>query len=394
MYFKLYSGKKIFIQNKAFQFIFITFIISIGLGMFDGIFSLYLESILKNPSLVGFVSALIVMVTFFTYIFLTQIYSKYPVVKVWLYSTLILAFSLFLLYFFKHIIFFAIFLTISVISLALNYNTSAIILRHSTTLENLGKIQGYNYALRNLGWVIGPLLSSFILYKFGLLNNFLAIGFFIFFGWLLFLYYQIKAYEENKPLSITLRTIHQNILDFFRNKELLKLFFLRGSLSVYWSVIYIFTPLFILLNNLKPSFIGLFLGFICMPLIILELQIGKILDFMKIKRLFVAGAFFILFFLFLAFFINHIYFVLAAIFLSIIGAAFLEPTCETYFFRNVNQFMADRYYGVYRTSDSVFSLVARLLFGFILLFLSIKFVYLFTAMFFIITLMIAYKVKG
>ncbi len=391
MYLKLNSGK-IIIKEKSTQFIFLILFISIGFGIFDAIFSIYLESILKNPSFVGFASALIVMVMFFTYLFLTQIYSKYPTTKVWIYSTFLMAFCLFLLYFFENILIISFLAVISFISIALHYNSSAVILRHSTNLVNIGKIQGYYYTIRNLGWFFGPLISSVIVYKFGLLNNFFAIGLFIFIGWLLFLYYNIDIYEEKKKEPITFRYIYQNISDFFRNKELFKLYFIRGSLAVFWSVIYIFTPLYIILNNLDLSFVGIYLGVAIIPTILLEFQIGKITDSVKIKKLFVVGILFIIFFMVLAFIINNIYFSLAAILLSIIGAAFLEPTCETYFFRNVNKFIADRYYGVYRTSDGFFSLVTRLFFGFILLFLSIKFVYLFTGIFFIGFLYVANKV--
>lgn len=394
MYFKLNSGKKIFIQNKSFQFIFVFFFISMALGIFDGVYSIYLESILNNPALVGFVSGLIIMIMFFTYLFLTQFYSKYLVTFVWLISTILMAFSLFLLYFFESIIVFAILISIAIVSMTLHLNTTAIILRHSTTLENIGKIQGYYYTFRNLGWVIGPLISSVVLYKSGILNNFLYIGLFIFLGWLLFLYYQIKAYEENKPITITLKTIRQNIFEYFKNKELLKLYFIRGGLSFYWSVLYIFTPLYIIINNLSLSFVGIYLGIAAIPTILLEFKIGKLLDFNKIKNFFVVGYVFIIFFLFLAFLLNNIYYSLAAILLSVIGASFLEPTCETYFFKNVNQFITDRYYGVYRTSDSLFSISSRFLFGFLLLFVSIKFIFLFSAIIFLFMLYMSYKVIG
>lgn len=394
MYFKLKSGSKIFIQDKAFQFIFVIFFISVALGIYDGIISLYLESILKNPSLVGFVSALIIMIMFFTYLFLTQMYSKYPVTYVWLVSTLLMGFSLFLLYFLQNVVFFAILIGLAIISLTLHLNTSAIILRHSTTLENLGKIQGYYYSVRNIGWVVGPLISSFVLYKYGLLNNFLMIGLFIFIGWLLFLYYQIKAYEENKPTTINLRTIRQNIVEYFRNKELFKLYFLRGGLSFYWSVIYIFTPLYIILNNLSPSFIGIYLGILAVPLIIAEYLIAKRIDITLKRKLFLTGTIIIFSSLLLAFLFNNVYLTLLFVLISVIGAAYLEPTCETYFFNNVNQFVADRYYGVYRTSDSLFSLTSRLLFGFVLLFLNINFVYLITALFFLLIIYMASKVSN
>jgi MFS family permease len=395
MYFNLHSGKKIFIQNKSFQFIFVVFLISLGLGIFDAIFSLYLENILKDPSLVGFVSAIITMIMFFTYLFLTQMYSKYPVTHVWLVSTLLMGFCLFLLYFFSQIVIFTILIGLVVISMTLHFNTTAIILRHSSTLENIGKIQGYYYTFRNIGWVIGPLISSFILYKFGLLNNFLAIGLFIFSGWLLFLYYQIKAYEENKPQTISLKSIRQNIVDYFRNKELFKLYFLRGALSLYWSVFYIFTPLYILYNGLSISFVGIFLGVATIPVVIIEYFIAKKIDVILKRELFITGSFLISLFLVLAFVFNgYIYLSLIFILLSIIGAGFLEPTCETYFFNNVNQFIADRYYGVYRTSDSLFSLTSRLFFGFILLFLKIKFIYLFTGIFFILIYFISKNIKN
>lgn len=393
MYFKLKAGKRIFIQDKAIQFMVVILFISIGVGIYDGIISLYLENILKNPSLVGFVSALIIMIMFFTYMFLTQMYSKYPVTNVWLISTLAMAISLFLLYFFQNFLIFAILIGIFVVSLTLYNNTTAIILRHSTTLESIGKIQGFYYVAKNIGFVLGPLLSSYVLYKFGLFNNFLMIGLFIFIGWLFFLYFHIKAYEENKPQTITLKTIHQNIVDYFKNKELFKLYFIRGAISFYWAIIYIFTPLFILSKGISASLVGVFLGVLALPLIITQFLIAKKIDLISKKKLFIIGTSLISLFLFISFFFNNVYLTLLFVFFSVIGAAILEPSSEAYFFLNVNQFVTDRYYGVYRTSESLFSLFSRLFFGFILLFLKIKYIYLLTALFYIIIIYVATKVE-
>lgn len=385
---------KNFIKSPPYKLIFLLFFISVGIGIFDGIFSIFLETILVKPYLIGFVSSAVIFIMFFTYVLITNFLLKYPVVRTWSVSTIFLGISLFLLYFVTNIILIYILLALSFIFLALHFNTSLIILRYSTDLSNIGRVQGAYFSVSGIGWFIGPIISSLIIYYFGLSTNFLFIGLFIFIGWLLFLFYNIKIYEEKIDYIFTFKNFKENIYSFFKNSENLKIYFIRGSVSFYWGVIYIFVPLYILLNNLPTIFVGFYLSLAMLPLILLEFQVGKLTDTYNIKKIFIVGIIFIIFFMFLAFFINNIYLTLGFILLSVIGISFLEPTSEIYFFKNTNDFFTKRYYGILNTSDSVFGFVSRFFFGFILLFFKIDYVFLFTSIVFMFFLIIACSFKN
>jgi len=378
-------------KKASSKLILITFFISLGLGVLDSIFSIYLESIFGNPATVGFISGFLVFLMLLTYLYLTQMYSKYKVTQVWFFSTIALAFSLFALYFFKSIFLVLIFLIIFEISLALHYNATPILLYNSTTLANLGQVEGKYYTFRNLGWVVGPLLGSIILLEFGLVTNFIFVFIFIFIGWFLFTYFEIRSFEENESPVVTIKSIHQNIFTFFKNKDLVYIYLLKGGLSFYWGLIYVFTPLFII-EHLPIYYVGVFLFILAIPVVLLEHMVGKYVDTNSVRPVFIIGFFLMSFFTLLAYIFSNIYVTLFFLFLSVLGATFVEPTVEYYFFKVIHKNEVNKKYGVYRTSDSLFSLFCRFSCALLLLFFTLKELYLYAGIILSLFLFVAVKV--
>ena len=365
-----------FLRSGSSQLIFITLIVSIGLGMFDTIISLYLLSVFKNDATVGLVSGILTFVVFVSFLVLTQIFSRYQITKVWLYSTLLLFLGFILLYFSTTIFLAMAVLVILHIALALQMNATPILLVSSVSLDTIGRTEGIYYTFKNLGWVIGPLLAGYILFKYNIITNFLWIALFIFLGWVLFLYFEIKAFEENKKPEITIKHVNQNIKLFFSNKINIKAYLLRGGLSFYFAFIYIFVPLYIV-KTLPMYIVGVYLFLLGIPLLLTEIQVGKLIDVVNVKYLFFYGFLIMSLSLIIAYFINNIYFVLAFVVFSVMGASLVEPTIDAYYFKITDKLDSEKSYGIYRTSDSLFSLFCRLSGAALFLFFSVKSMFLF-----------------
>jgi len=380
-----------FLKSSSSQLIFITLIISIGLGMFDTILSLYLLYLFGSDSVVGLMSGVLTFVVFVSFLILTQMYSKYPITKVWLYSTLFIFLGLILLYFSSTILLAMLILIVVHVALALQMNATPILLVNSVSLETIGKTEGVYYTFKNLGWVIGPLLAGYILFKTSIVTNFLWISLFVFLGWVLFIYFEIKAFEENKKPEITISHVNQNIRLFFSKKQNLFVYFLRGGLSFYWAFIYVFVPLY-MIKTLPMYFVGIYLFMLGIPVILTEIQVGKLIDKVNVKYLFIYGFLIMSLSLIIAYFINNIYFALGFVIFSVMGASLVEPTVEAYFFKITDKMDAEKNYGIYRTSDSLFSLFCRLAGGILFIFFSVKSMFLFAGILLFLGFLLSRKI--
>ena len=157
-----------------------------------------------------------------------------------------------------------------------------------------------------------------------------------------------------------------------------------GGVNFWWSLIYLFVPLYIIRSGLHVKWVGYFLFAVAIPLILFQYKFSKMAGKIGFKKLFKIGFFIPFFFALLCFFVGNIYFVLLFLVLASLGLAILEPTTEAYFFDILKGKQSLRFYGPYNTSIDVNHFVGRIISAVLLLFLPFKFVFLFfsVAMFF------------
>jgi MFS family permease len=153
----------------------------------------------------------------------------------------------------------------------------------------------------------------------------------------------------------------------------------------------VFTPLFII-EHLPVYYVGVFLFILAIPVVLLEHMVGKYVDTHSVKPVFIIGFFLMSFFTLVAYIFSNIYVTLFFLFLSVLGATFVEPTVEYYFFKVIHKNEVNKKYGVYRTSDSLFSLFCRFSCAFLLLFFTLKELYLYAGIILSLFLFVAVKV--
>ncbi|HOD89658.1 MAG TPA: MFS transporter [archaeon] len=389
------------LQKPSSKLMFVTFVVSIGLAIFNTVYSLFLENLINNPSQVGLITALLTLVVFFSYVFLTQLFSKYPTKKVWIYCTLLTVAILVLLFFFNNIYWFIVLCCLYFMATTVQWENTAVLLRGTTSLENIQRTEEHFYGFNNIGWMVGPFIASIVIFNLNIKYNFLIAGAAFFISYLFFLIFKIDSYKHDiefktaytKQLDLT--DVFFNIKTYFLNKENIRLFVLRGGLYIYWSVIYIFMPLLILESGLSTYMIGVFLGSVMIPLILFELFINKRFVNLNIKSFFIIGYSIIALCSILAFvFSYNMRLSLFFMILTGIGAAFIEPTTEAYFFKLTRSVDVPLYYGIYKTSESVFNIIARLSLSVLLVYFTLNYVYLFLAIFMLIILFITFGIEN
>lgn len=130
---------------------------------------------------------------------------------------------------------------------------------------------------------------------------------------------------------------------------------------MFWFVIYLYLPLMLLDAGWSASWIGITLGLLCLPLVLLELPIGRWTDKVGCRSAFLIGYGIMGVLSFLAFLSGDILVAAVLVLLSSIGGAFIEGSLNAYFFEVTSKSEEERFFGVLTTAGAVLGTLAMLL---------------------------------
>jgi len=351
----------------------IGFIVSLASAIISTIWAVYMDSFLQNIVLVGFVSASLTLVSFLSYFIFIPLIQKIDKSKIYLFSLLLYSITYILFAINTKFYFFIILACIITIIGTLRVTSFGIIVKDKSPKKHLSRNEGLIYTFSNIAWVIGPLIAGYISEKFNLNLIFMLSAIFIFIAFLLFKLSKIKDGNIQKKVN---KNIIKNFIDFFKNKKRIYAYILGGGVNLWWSLIYLFIPIYIIRNNLGTIWVGYFLFAIAVPLMILEFHFSKLAGKIGFKKIFMLGFLIASICVTICFFITNIYIILSLLALASIGLAMLEPTTEAYFFDITKKGEECRFYGPYNTTVEVNDFLGKILSATLLVFLPFKFIFL------------------
>jgi MFS family permease len=243
----------------------------------------------------------------------------------------------------------------------------------------------------NTAWVIGPLIAGYIASKFNIRFVFMLASIFVFIAFLVFLVSRIKDTNIKKKVD---NNITKNFIDFFKDRDRVVAYMLRGGISLWWILPYLFMPLFMIRNGLNALWVGYFLFAIPIPLILFEYKFGKLASKIGFKKIFNMGYLIPCIITLICFFVTDIYVILSLLVLASVGLAMLEPTTEAYFFNILKGKQDLRFYGPYNTTININHLIAKILPATLLIFLPFKFIFLLFSLFMFLFFLLSFKVKN
>ncbi|MBI2148634.1 MFS transporter [Candidatus Woesearchaeota archaeon] len=378
---------KIILPLKGVNYlIFIVLVNSIASSMLVPIFPLYIKNFVSNNAVVGYISvfiaALLILYTLLTMKLLPRI-KKMTLIKV---GFLGLAITQIIFTVLVNIEQFLILEIVRALFLVATYLTMGLFVREYTSTKAMGRAEGQYFTIANLGFLLGPLLGGLLAnaYSFNVVFIVSAIPQ-ILIAALLFLI-PLKESETQHKHKL-------GILDYFKNKSLLMLYLLALGLFAWWSILYTYLPLYANTSGFSAKIIGYALFAAAIPLILLEIPIGKLADSHGFRKYIALGFIIIGLVMLLTYFAKPFY-VLILIAAATIGAAFIEPLLEAYFFKNVKTKEDEhKLYPVYKTSAHLSSLIAPLIFSTILIYFNFKGLFLFVAILMLIFSLLALKLK-
>jgi MFS family permease len=212
-----------------------------------------------------------------------------------------------------------------------------ILIENFSSDSSTGQTRTTYFTFINLGWIISPTISSYLI-KLGdyqlafLVASALAIPVF-----LIFLHHnkrlKDKTVYSKKPIKAVIK-------ETWHNKNLRGIFFISLLLQIFYSTAVVYVPIYLLQNlGIGWEALGLMFSIMLIPFLVFELPAGIIADkYIGEKEILYLGFAILIVSLFFFFYIKvpTIWIWTLLLFMSRVGAALIEAMRETYFFKIVD----------------------------------------------------------
>lgn len=209
-----------------------------------------------------------------------------------------------------------------------------IFLEHYSSEKNTGNTRGMYLALGNIGWVLAPILSSYITTNFGFSNVYIVSAIVImltlvtiFFGQRGFV---DSVYKKNHFVDGI------NVLR--KNKDLRNISILNLILQIYFVFMVIYSPVYLTeVIGFSWKTLGIILSIMLSPFVIFPYISGKIADKKGEKTLMYLSLFIMTIATFVFANLGQKHWVIYALvlFTTRVGASVLETMCDSAFFKRV-----------------------------------------------------------
>src|SRR3989344_3683427 len=309
---------------------------NIGMAAVGTIWAIYLESILKKPSYVGFLITFFTIISLTAFIFLIPLIERQSKSRLYMISLALYLVSYILFGVLSHVYAVVILGSFMAIVVSLRMDTFGIMVSDKSKDGKISANEGLIYTFLNLSWMIGPLVAGYTTSLFGVRSVFIVAAIFIFLTLILFKSFDIR-------------------------------------------------------DNRKR---GYALFAIVVPLVLLEYPFGLLAEKIGFKKIFFTGYLILAVIGTSAFFVNNIFIIILLLTTASIGAAMIESTTEAYFFSIVpKKNQRDKYYGPYNTTVEIHHAIASFIGGLILLIFPFKFLFLFFGAIMLLMVILSLKVK-
>ena len=234
------------------------------------------------------------------------------------------------LYFLIHLV------TISLLLFNMDVLIEDVVTDESTT----GSVRAAYLTLTNITIVLAPLVISLVIVN----NNYSSVYILSALS-MIPLYFLIKRFKKVNIEKIHHIQIRETISEYIKNKNLYNIFVSQFLLQLFYAFMVIYTPLYLdKYIGFSWTEIGIIFTIMLLPFVMFELPLGELADKKYGEKEFLTFGFIItgLSTLFISFVTTKIFLVWAVIlFITRIGASFIEVSTESYFFKQVNKEKTD-----------------------------------------------------
>lgn len=271
------------------------------------------------------------------------------------------------------------FLVIYIITESAGWVNLDIILESFSVDRMSGRIRGLHLTIMNTGFILGPFLSTRILEMFDYKGIFFAnftIQFLVFSIALLGLRGINHTFHRKETTIELLKRV-------WKRKNVLRIYYISAVLEVFYAIMVIYSPLYMLNLGFSWAEIGIIFSIMLVPFVITQYPMGLIADTETGEKEFLILSVFVMGLSTLAFFYNtsaNLFVWAGILFMTRMGASLIEILRDSYFYKRIDGDDIDLI-DFFRTSRPVAYMAATAVASIILFFFSIKYVFLFLAIF-------------
>ncbi|MBU4070516.1 MAG: MFS transporter, partial [Nanoarchaeota archaeon] len=237
-------------------------IISLSAAFIDTIWAVYMDSFVNSEVIVGFISAGLTLIAFFSYFFFVPLIEKTNKSKIFSYSLFLFAVTYLLFAINKNFYIFIVLAAILTLLYTFRITSFGIIIRDKSSKSQLSRNEGLVYTFVNFAWVVGPLIAGYLSEMYGISLIFVLSSIFMFIAFFFSKFSNIKDANIKKKID---NNIVKNFKDFFKDKQRIIAYILSGGVNVWWILIYLFMPMHIIRSGLPVSWLGYFLFAVAVP---------------------------------------------------------------------------------------------------------------------------------
>jgi MFS family permease len=352
---------------------FLSLIVSFAFAMVETVWAIYMNGFLGSEAFVGLFSAILTLTAFISYFIFIPVIERSNKAQLYGLTLLLTAITFILFAINRSFYFFILLAFVLIILYTFRITSFGIIVKDKSNMKRLASNEGLIYTFANTSWVIGPLVAGFMSERYGINLIFSLSATFLLISFLMFRLFKIRDAHIKKKVD---KNLIKNFVDFFKKKDRVIAYILGGGVNMWWILLYLFIPLYILRQGLGAPMVGYFLFAVAVPLIIFQYYFSSLASKKGFKKIFRVGYLIPCICVLTCFFVANAYIVLGLLIAASIGLSMLEATTEAYFFHTIKRHEESRFYGPYNTAVDTGSLVGKVSSTLVLFFLPFKFLFL------------------
>jgi len=277
-------------------------------------------------------------------------------------------------------------LSVFVVFILLSVSSNLIWINMDILVENFsdnattGITRTIYFTAINLGWIISPTLSSYIIGKGDYYWVFIIAAIFLI-PFLVLLIKNKKLVKCNENYKT--KSIKQSFRALWNNKNLRGIFFVAFLLNIFFSSAVVYIPIYLHQTlGFSWNVLGVMFSVMLLPFIIFEIPAGWLADkYIGEKEILTTGITIIIIALLLFFSVKelNVWIWGGMLFFSRVGASLVEAMRETYFFKIVDAKDVS-YINFFRITAPLGYLVGVILAGFIIAFYPLEYLFLFVSL--------------
>lgn len=283
--------------------------------------------------------------------------------------------ALFLMGYIGHIVVLVVIFSLYTFAVTLVWFNVHLYVKHNSDAQHLSGNEGKLGVFVNLGVVLAPFIGGAVATRFDLPAVFVAAALITLIAFILF--FELRPYDHEVVVTEN-ENFWTSLKMFFRERELARIYFALFGLYFLYATWY-FLPVLLTSHGLSVANLGLLYSLSAIPWVVLEYPIGRWAD-KKGERAFLITGFSILSVVgFLYGFGPSLPWIIAGLFIGVIGTSFIEQITFAAFFRRAGERDVERL-SVFRSAMGLGQVTAPLLAAVLLSVAPLPFLFTFSGL--------------